>query len=855
MSVDPRTQSLFEAIAANNYPEVKRAIDSGVSVNSLNARDRTPLAVARFQGNLEIIELLLGAGAVMEVATVQHPPMPLVTITGDWDFQSIEYELPESPSRDRQIAYEDFVNLQPPVSSNAPVHRLVPVGGEGASRMESSPATPNLDEMTAVWQEMGADPDVTYTFDLDAVFAASEQVANKASLTDVQLFDRSEMFEEEPIITSFKQPLSTPEYEAGETYVFDLDDDLDRLTSGSLVVAEAFEEQLDHASAEWDEVQTYLIEDGSPLVSGLEPQTRIEAKEPDLFSLINSSKWGEGETYAIDLEDLGDLPSTPINPVEKTVEWAEGETYAIDLEDLGDLLSTPINPPEQKPLAEIDASFLTTLSHDKQDATGDFDLQTDTRMDRTWGVEPAKPEPIYNENASVSLMAAVIGGDLNLVQIALNEGACPDRYNWDLGYSPLGMAIMGGSSPLGDCGHLDVVRLLLEAGANPRHGSITTTALGLAAQRGEIATIELLLQREIDVNEPVGQDGWTALLVAVAHGHLPVVQLLVQHGAKVNIWSRGETPILLAAKCEQREIYQYLYPLLNATLKLSADRDGQKLLEAIQTRRSRQQNRAVEQAINMATAGKIHELNRAIESGVEINAIGSQGYTALMAAAYYGQETTIDILLRHGADLNLLSDGEDGLGDGMTALMFAASSFFPGNRQAIISKLIVAGADLDRQSPDGKTALNYAALSGAGNRHCIEKLIAAGANLNLRDRCGYTILMRLAAAENYQMFNLFLQAGAAAGGIESIQLIQAATKGHLDRVRSLVSASVVIDLDRGAALGNAVAGGYTEIVELLLRAGANPNLSSLTGFTPIESATCAGYSAIVELLITAGAKG
>ena len=91
-------------------------------------------------------------------------------------------------------------------------------------------------------------------------------------------------------------------------------------------------------------------------------------------------------------------------------------------------------------------------------------------------------------------------------------------------------------------------------------------------------------------------------------------------------------------------------------------------------------------------------------------------------------------------------------------------------------------------------------------------------------------------------------------GIESIQLIQAATKGHLDRVRSLVSAPVDLDLDLGAALGNAVAAGYAEIVELLLRAGANPNLSSLTGFTPMESATCAGYSAIVELLITAGAK-
>ncbi len=834
MSVDPKTQSLFEAIAANNYIEVKRAIDAGASVNSLNARDRTPLAVARFQGNLEIVELLLAAGALMEVSVVStpaHPSPQLVTMSGDWDFQSIEYELPESPTRDRQIAYEDLTYLQSPAPNVAQVEQLVTSGGEEFSSTDAASAKVHLDAMTAVWQEMGADPDVTYTFDLDAVFDAHEQAANKASLTDIQLFDRQDMFEEELTITSFRQPTNDTEYDSGETYVFDLDADLDRLTTDESIVADDPDEMFCEQSVEWDDVQTYFIEDDATHPPNLDNQSESEAR------------------------DLARLPIEPLLERINTPEWAEGETYAIDLEDLNDLALIPASTAGQKLPGEIDASFLTTMSSN-QDATGDLDLQTDTHIDGAWRVESAKPakqSPIEESATNASLMAAVIAGDLELAQLALNAGACVDRYDWDLGYSPLGMAIVGGTAALKNHGNLNVVKFLLAAGANPHHGSISTTALGLAAERGEIGAIELLLQHSLDVNQPVAQDGWTALLVAVANGHLAVVQLLVTAGANINIWSRGETPILLAAKCEQREIYQYLYRLVNISLRLCANRDGEKLLQASQNRRTRRANHLVEKSIAMATAGNIPQLNLAISAGVEINAIGAQGHTALMAAAYYGQDTTIDILLRHGADLNLLSDGEDGLGCGMTALMFAAGSFFPSNRHLVVSKLIAAGADLERQSPNGKTAISYSALTGCGDRNSVEKLIGAGANLNLRDKCGYTILMRLAAAENYQMFNLFLQSGASAEGIESIQLIQAATKGHLDRVRSILAAPVNLDLDRGAALGNAVAAGHTEIVELLLRAGANPHLVTHTGFTLIESATLAGYGGIVELLITAGA--
>jgi ankyrin repeat protein len=953
MSVDPRTQSLFDAIAATNYSQVKKAIDSGVSVNSQNERGQTPLAVACKQGNLDIVDLLVASGGQMQVQAGREqtltadrfveltanaePPARVVPVLGDWDFQSILFEtdsiaaaeLPESPVRDREIAYEDLIELihQAPTEEPAEIERLVAIGSnlaqEQLAARSSIPVEPpttgqkinSLAEplgmrIVSDWQEAASDPEATYTFDLDDVFAANEQKSAppvdlhqmESSGTD-RLFDEdititslqqpmrmaesqpkssgeqptidrpqtqlpsySEMFDEEMTMTSIKQPDailvprgSANDWEAGAAYAFDLEAGLNRLSFDSEVEPDCLTMQMD----EWEEGETYAIDEmpdfgaiGEPTNPDLNAIGRTDTGAQILDQSIDAA-----ETYAIDLDDLdrsrivldltanpneADLPIDPIN-------WEEGETYAIDLGDLGDNRSDASIDPSllrgAHVLGDFDATFLPVVGGD-DGADFDPDTQTSTdifgRSQTTTSDESDDLSPVYDENATnTSLMAAVIAGDLDLASQAIEARASLDRYDWQIGYSPLGMAISRG--------HVDIVRFLLDAGANPRTGSLTMTALGLAAEQGEAEIIQMLLPRGIDVNEPVGQAGWTALLSAIKHGHRSVVQLLVTAGANVNIWSRGETPILLAAKCEEREIYNYLYPLIGTALRLCADRDGEQLLQTTRKRRIREQNRPVEKFIEVATAGNIYEVNRAIEFGIEIDAIGACGHTALMAAAYYGHRSIIKALLAAGADPNLLSDGYDGLGFGMTALMFAASSFFASDRHLVAKQLVAAGAEVNQQGAGGKTAIMYAALAGAGYRTCVETLISAGADLDLRDDRGHTVLTLVAAAENYQMFNLLLQAGAATEGLESIQLIQAATIGNLDRVQSLLSARVNLDLDRGAAIGNAAAAGHTQVVDLLIRAGANVNLSNHTGFTPIASAAHAGYLEIVRLLIEAGA--
>jgi ankyrin repeat protein len=798
MSVDPKTQSLFDAILAVNYNRVKLIIDSGVAINNPNNLGQTPLAVACHRGNLEIVDLLIAAGARMQVQQ-----NPIETSPSILDRQTVQIDLTESVVESQE--------LSPSLTFNYESEKFL-------------------------------------TFDLDEVFALDAPNA----LVAEDLFVDGELTK--PYLQL--QPEHV-EVEGCETYVFDLSQDLDRLTAEASKAPDG----LSIPMGEWEENETYVMDLGTfdsliPAVDSVEVnaleekllESLAQISPQDQDGLLPVSPVAINSELREQIAQFEHLSLVDESTFMSGETWAEAETYAMEIDSLSlTQLMAGINAESQSPqhlLADIDSSSFPVIAGEEQ---SDYDLDTensgDLRDDRDRQSDDLMPT--YDSSATnTSLMAAVIDGDLDLVKQSIETGVHLDCYDWNLSYAPLGMAI--------DRGYPEIVECLLMAGANPHCGNTTITALGLAAERGEVEIIQLLLARRVDVNTPVGADGWTALLSAIENGHRSVVRILVTAGANVNVWSRGETPILLAAKCEEREIYNYLYPLVNTSIRLCADRDGEQLLQATHKRRIRQQNRPVEKFIEMATIGSYDEIKRAIEIGIEIDALGAKGHTALMVAAYYGHRSIVKLLLAAGADSSLLSD-DDGLGTGMTALMLAAGSFFASNRHQLVKLLITGGADPNQRGVGGKTAIFYAALAGSGYADCVEMLIAAGADLDLRDDRGYTVLTAVAAAENYPMLNLLMQAGASTVGLESIQLIQAAGSGNVDRVRSLLSSKVNLNFDRGAAIGNAAAAGHTEIVERLIKAGANVNLRDKLGFTPIASAAYLGYGEIVNLLIAAGA--
>jgi ankyrin repeat protein len=131
-----------------------------------------------------------------------------------------------------------------------------------------------------------------------------------------------------------------------------------------------------------------------------------------------------------------------------------------------------------------------------------------------------------------------------------------------------------------------------------------------------------------------------------------------------------------------------------------------------------------------------------ISAGVDQNLRNNDGDTALILAARRPVLESVSILLEAGADPNIQGNG------GETVMMLVRNL-------EIWQKLIKAGAWLDLQDENGETVL----MKNVEGLQSVEFLIGAGANLNLRNNDGKTAL-------GLANDSLVRQALLKAGGIE-----------------------------------------------------------------------------------------
>jgi len=126
-------------------------------------------------------------------------------------------------------------------------------------------------------------------------------------------------------------------------------------------------------------------------------------------------------------------------------------------------------------------------------------------------------------------------------------------------------------------------------------------------------------------------------------------------------------------------------------------------------------------AHELAAQGELHDVE---PSSVE--ATDDNNMTPLLWAAGYGQNSTVEFLLKSGANPNHKSNG------GRTALMFAASKGFCH----VVRTLIIDGAYLDEVDETGSSALIYAAHQG--RNLVIQELLRNGADLSIVNAYGHT---------------------------------------------------------------------------------------------------------------------
>jgi ankyrin repeat protein len=272
-------------------------------------------------------------------------------------------------------------------------------------------------------------------------------------------------------------------------------------------------------------------------------------------------------------------------------------------------------------------------------------------------------------SANQRLWDAAQRGNLSDVRAALSAGA-------DINYKP-----GTGATPLiwaSYFGHLEVVKYLVESGANLNLISEGKTALDFARSNNKPAVVEYLTNASRDHNKDLftaaqagslsgvksaldnganinyklnGEPDNTSLIEASARGHLEVVKYLLEKGADLNLaTSTGNTALMLASSFGHLEVVKYLVD--KGAVITRTNNVGRTALYY-----ARNNNAVVEYLSTtiLLTAVKNGDLNGvkvAVENKANINYRDDNDNTPLVIATQAGHYAVTRYLVENGANVN-----------------------------------------------------------------------------------------------------------------------------------------------------------------------------------------------------------
>ena len=347
-----------------------------------------------------------------------------------------------------------------------------------------------------------------------------------------------------------------------------------------------------------------------------------------------------------------------------------------------------------------------------------------------------------------------------------------------------------------------VVCLVAFLAASPKDVPTSDSPVADGARLGDVDTVRTLLRDGVDVNAAQG-DGMTALHWAAFYENVELAEMLLYAGANVEATTRlgAYTPLLVASKTGNAAIVE-------------------KLLDAT----------------------------------ADANGASSVGTTPLMLATASGSTDAAAVLLEHGADINAAE-----IGRRRTPLMFAAAY----NRYEVVEFLAAKGADVtamtktvniakaDKKWRDADANRRKRRLAAAEKKAAEEAKAkgealpavepAAGSGKNFFAKAFGWLPGVGEKEEPTRRRRRRIPYGklvGSYGGMTALHL--AARQGNQEAVDALLAAGGNVNVTSGGdhttPLLIATINGHFDLASSLLERGADPNLASDAGATPLYGA-------------------
>jgi ankyrin repeat protein len=357
-----------------------------------------------------------------------------------------------------------------------------------------------------------------------------------------------------------------------------------------------------------------------------------------------------------------------------------------------------------------------------------------------------------------------------------------------------------------------------------------TSALHWAVVRDNVAAVDALIRAGADAKK-ANRYGVTALAVACTNGNIEIIRRLLDAGADANtVTVDGESVLMDAARTGKAEAVKLLLAH-GAKVNAKEELRGQSAL------------------MWAAAENNVDVVTTLTEAGAEVNARSKGGFTPLLFAVRSGGKGAVLALLDRGADVNdaIQPSAQAAAGRGMRPAAAPTTGNGAGNNS--VEQLLQVYNTGSRRGggPQGTSALVMAITNA--HYELASLLLEYGASPDA-DGQGWTPLHQIAWTRKPPIQH-GLPPAVPTGNVDSLQLAEKLlqyganpnarmTREPADGARNVLNRLGSTPFLQAAKLGDVA------YMKLLVKYGADPNLQTNEGATPMMAAAGVGIWQVGE---------